>query len=73
MQMEAGRSLVAMGLWVDGVPVNWDRTESVETFSINFQGIQKEYNALRLPITAISRKQIGTNMGMISWVSSSGV
>ena len=41
--------------------MNWDRTESVETFSINFPGIQKEYNALRLPITAISRKQIGTN------------
>ena len=52
---------MALGLWGDGVPVNYDRTESVETFSLNVPGIKEPYHTLRLPITAISRKQIGPN------------
>ena len=34
----AGRNLVGLGLWGDGVPVNWDGTESVEVLSLNFPG-----------------------------------
>ena len=61
MQHQAQEKLVALGLWGDGVPVNYDRTESVETFSLNVPGIKEPYHTLRLPITAISRKQIGPN------------
>ena len=32
----AGEKLLALGLWGDGVPCNWDRTESVETFTLRF-------------------------------------
>ena len=36
---KAGESLLAIGLWGDGAPCNWDRTESLEVFSINFPGL----------------------------------
>ena len=72
METRAGERLVALGLWGDGVPCNYDRTESVETFSLNLLGVSEPYHTLRLPITAISRKQIGTNtwtdiMEIVSW------
>ncbi len=56
-----GGHLLGLGLWGDGVPVNYDRTESVETFSMNLPGQGSEYHTLRLPLTAISRKQISRN------------
>ena len=58
---KAGAELMAVGIWGDGVPVNWDRTESVETFSLHLPGQTGRYKNLRLPLTAISRKQISTN------------
>ena len=56
---KAGQDVVPLGLWGDGVPVNWDRTESVETVSLNLPGKTGEYSTLRIPLTAISRKQVG--------------
>ena len=69
---EAGEQLLPVGLWGDGVPVNWDRTESVETFSMHLPGQDGEYRSLRLPLTAISRKQVSTNtwydiMSVFNW------
>ena len=54
------------------MPVNWDRTESVETFSLNLPGQSGKYKSLRLPITALSRKQVTENtwgdvMEVIAW------
>ena len=71
-QRRAQCRLVALGLWGDGVPVNWDRTESVETLSLNLPGQAGQYKPLRLPITAVSRKQISENtfddmMTVIAW------
>ena len=31
--------ILGLGLWMDGVPCNWDRTDSLEVFSLNFPGI----------------------------------
>lgn len=45
-------NLAGFGLWGDGVPVNWDRSESVEILSFNMPGIPK----LRIPITGVSKK-----------------
>ena len=64
--------MLALGLWGDGVPVNWDRTESVETFSINLPGLSGKYHGLRLPITGFSRKQVSSHtwhdlMQVIAW------
>ena len=57
-ERKAGQGLLALGLWGDGVPVNWDRVESVETFSLNLPGQSGTYKPLRLPITFLSRKQV---------------
>ena len=58
----AGCNLVGLGLfWGDGVPCNWDRSESVEVFSLNFPGQEGEYKPLRIPLTALSRKQVSTH------------
>jgi len=64
--------LVGIGLWGDGVPCNWDRTESVECFAINLPGQAGQYQALRLPLTALSRKQVSPNtwddiMEVLAW------
>ena len=58
MQTPHGSPLLALGLWGDGVPCNWDRTESVEVFSLNLPGQAGKYSTLRLPLTGLSRKQI---------------
>ena len=60
-QIEAGCPLLAMGLWGDGVPVNWDRSESVDTVALNLPGQGGEFKALRLPICALNHKQISVN------------
>ena len=64
--------LLGLGLWGDGVPCNWDRTESVEVVALNLPGLAGKYHGLRLPITGVSRKQISRHtwhdlMKIISW------
>ena len=64
--------LVPIGLWGDGVPCNWDRTESVEVVSMNLPGRDGQWGPLRIPRVAISKKDVGPNtmddlMGVIAW------
>jgi hypothetical protein len=64
--------IVGMGLWGDGCPCNWDRTESIEVFSLNFPGITAWSN-LRLPLAVISKKFVVTGhtfddiLDVIAW------
>lgn len=46
------QGLVGLGLWGDGVPANWDRTESYEVVSMMLPGIAN----FRVPITSVSKK-----------------
>ena len=48
--------LLGVGLWGDGTPCNWDRTESVEIFSLNLPGLVGHEGQLRIPIVAIKKK-----------------
>ena len=64
--------MVPIGLWGDGVPCNWDRTESVEVVSMNLPGQDGQWGPLRIPLVAISKKDVGPNtmddlMGVIAW------
>ena len=47
--------LIAVGLWGDGCPCNWDRTDSIDMWSVNFPGIAG-WEALRMPLTLISKQ-----------------
>jgi hypothetical protein len=57
-EVKAGAQLLPLGIWGDGIPVNYDRTESVETFSVNLPGQAGEFSTLRLPLTGLCRRQI---------------
>ena len=51
---------VAMGLWIDGCPCNWDRSQSIEVFSLNFPGFSGENSKLRIPMCVIMKKYVAT-------------
>ena len=44
--------VLALGLWVDGVPFNNDRSQSVECVAMNLPALGKDFADLRLPILA---------------------
>ena len=47
-----------LGLWIDGAPCNWDRTQSLECISLSFPGLQGSNKNLRVPITVLNRRFI---------------
>jgi len=54
---ELGRpQLLGIGLWGDGVPCNWDRTQSLEVFTMNFPGLSGKWKDVRLPLAVINKK-----------------
>lgn len=52
----SGSSLLGLGLWGDGVPCNWDRSESVQVFSLNLPGLPPPWRGLRIPLVGFSKK-----------------
>jgi hypothetical protein len=48
--------LVPLGLWADGVPCNWDRSESIDTWAINWPGQLAELGSMRIVVTALMKK-----------------
>lgn len=59
-ETEQGCAFIPVGLWGDGVPCNWDRTDSLEVLSWNLPGAAPPWKSLRLPITAVSRKNVSS-------------
>lgn len=71
-QRKAQCDLVALGLWCDGVPCNYDRTDTMAVVSINLPGQTGQYKPLRIPLVAFSRKDLSPNtfddiMAVIAW------
>ena len=68
-----GTALLGLGLWGDAVPCNWDRTESLQVFSINCPGLPPPWRGLRLPVTGFSKKHFAGKathdgiMKVIAW------
>ena len=56
-EAKAGDALLGFGLWGDGVPCNWDRTESVETLTLNLPSLAGSQRNLRIPLVGLSKKQ----------------
>ena len=56
-ECKANQTFFPIGLWGDGVPVNWDRTESIETLAISFPSLTGAERNLRLPLVGLSKKQ----------------
>lgn len=51
-----GGPILGLGIWMDGTPCNWDRTESVETISMSFPGLQGQGGLIRIPLTAVLKR-----------------
>lgn len=51
-----GENLLGFGLWGDGVPCNWDRSDSLNLFSLNIPGLPPPWHTLRIPLTGFSKK-----------------
>ena len=71
-ERQAAAILIPLGIWGDGVPCNWDRTESVETLSANLPGRTGDAKSLRMPITGINHKQMAEDtwddiMDVVAW------
>ena len=69
---EAACILLALGLWFDECPCNWDRTESIAVLSLNLPGQTGTNASIQLPITCFSEKQKGPNtwhdiMSVVKW------
>ena len=47
---------VAVGLWGDGVPMNFDRSQSLEVISFSLPGLDGSNHDLRFPITVLPKK-----------------
>ena len=47
--------LMPLGMWCDGCPCNWDRTKSVEVWSLNLPGIT-EWQSLRMPLATLFKE-----------------
>ena len=58
---EAGCALLALGLWGDECPCNWDRSESLAVLSLSLPGLTGAYSTMRIPITCFGEKQKGPN------------
>jgi hypothetical protein len=56
-ESKAGQTFATVGLWGDGVPVNWDRSESIETLAISFPGQTGANRNVRIPLVGMSKKQ----------------
>lgn len=50
------QTLIAYGLWGDGVPCNWDRSQAMDMFTLNMPGLPEASHELRLPIVALNKK-----------------
>lgn len=50
------QDIVPLGFWGDGVPVNYDRSESCDCYSFNFPGMTNEGRKLRIPFTCMLKR-----------------
>lgn len=63
-------SVIAVSLWGDGVPCNFDRTQSIESFCMGLPGVS---STLRIPIVAINKKFVSKQvtfddmLSVITW------
>jgi len=54
--MGQGPPIVSLGLWIDGTPCNWDRSEGVESFVVSFPGVSGEKSVVRIPFAVMMQK-----------------
>jgi len=70
---EDASSLLGLGMWLDGVPCNWDRSQSVEVIALNFPGLPGENGDVRIPIAIVPKKFVAKHkthddiLAVVAW------
>ena len=64
--------LLGFGIHGDGVPCNYDRTESVEMISLNLPGVGGKYARMRIPLVVLPHSYVSHNtmddlMEILAW------
>ena len=66
--------LIGLALWGDGVPCNWDKSQSLEVFAVSFPGLHGDQKTLRIPLTCINKdhctpgtETIDDILAIVSW------
>ena len=54
--------VLGLGLWMDATPCNWDRSESIETISLSFPGLQAEGGLVRIPLSAFLKRHFAKHV-----------
>ena len=55
-QLDADGAFIGLGMWSDGVPMSWDRSESVQCITWNLPGLtEKGQRCVRIPFTVIPK------------------
>ena len=56
-ESEAQCGLLGLGLWGDGAPTQWDRSESIDVISVSLPGSLK-YKTLRIPLVVLPHSRV---------------
>ena len=56
LEQQFATLLIGLGLWGDGVPCNYDKSQSLDVWSINLPGLAGPHGALRLPVTVVNTR-----------------
>ena len=64
--------LVGIGIHGDGIPCNWDRSESANVLSLNLPGVGGKYKNMRIPLLVLMQSQVSKHtwddaMEIVSW------
>ena len=54
---EAGVDLLGLGIWGDGAPTQWDRSESIDVLSLSLPGIEG-FKTLRIPLIVLPHSRV---------------
>ncbi|CAE7267916.1 unnamed protein product [Symbiodinium sp. CCMP2592] len=54
----AGEQVLPLALWLDGVPVKYDRSESLEVVTVSFPHLSGDIGTLRLPVAALYKSHM---------------
>ena len=57
-EQDAGCELLGIGLWGDGAPTQWDRSESIDVLSISFPGLAGQFKSLRIPLVVLPHSKV---------------
>jgi len=52
--------LLGIGIWLDGVPCNWDRSQSLEVITMNLPGLLGHGRNLRIPLAVLPKECVAT-------------